>query len=311
MPTDDSGRLQFPGGSLSNSTPSLHWILGLSAVLWALGTISQAQTQASCAFTFFQTSFQTGLQLTPFGINDFGTVVGAANDPNKHFQTGFIRWANGGLTSFAAPNGPSLLFARNDKGVSLGLENTNAIILIGTNVSRITLTIGATTYTAVQGFGINSWGSIVGEYGDTAGVNHGFKRWSNGSGLTLDFPNAVDTFARAINDSGTIVGTIGVTPLTHGFIYHNGSWAKVDYPNADATTLVGISNAGVVIGNSSSANGTSKAFLYNNGVFKVISPPNTTGSYVTGMSLKSGLILGVAYSNVAFGGQQGFVAKCN
>jgi hypothetical protein len=162
----------------------------------------------------------------------------------------------------------------------------------------------------VQGFGINGWGSIVGEYGDTAGVNHGFKRWSNGHGITLDFPNVVDTFARAINDSGTIVGTIGVTPVTQGFIYQNGSWAKLDYPKADATTLVGISNAGVIIGNANFfATSTGTPFLYENGVFKKISPPNTNGSYVAGMSLRSGLIVGVAHPNS--GGQQGFVAKCN
>jgi hypothetical protein len=290
--------------------PSIIFVRLASLIFLVTGSVAHAQTQASCSFKFFQISFKTGLQLTPFGINDFATVVGATNDPNQQFQTGFIRWANGGVNSFADPNGPSLLYARNDKGISIGLNSRNAIILTGANVTPISLTIGATTYTAVQGFGINGWGSIVGEYGDTAGVNHGFKRWSNGHGITLDFPNAVDTFARAINDSGTIVGTIGVTPVTQGFIYHNGSWAKLDYPKADATTLVGISNAGVIIGNANFfATSTGTPFLYKSGVFKKISPPNTNGSYVAGMSLRSGLIVGVA--NLNAGGQQGFIAQCN
>jgi hypothetical protein len=279
-------------------------------LLLAISSIMQAQKQASCSFSFFQISFKTGLQLTPFGINDFATVVGAANDPNQPFQTGFIRWSNGGVNLFTDPNGPSLLYARNDKGTSLGVNSRAAIILNGANVTPISLTIGAKTFTALQGFGINRWDSIVGEYGDTAGVNHGFKRWSNGHGITLDFPNAVDTFARAINESGTIVGTIGVTPVTHGFIYHKGSWAKLDYPKADSTTLVGISDADVIIGNANFfATSTGTPFLYKNGVFKIISPPNTTGSYVAGISLRSGLIVGVANPNS--GGQRGFIAKCN
>ncbi len=280
------------------------------SVLVAMSSVVQAQKQASCTFAFFQISFKTGLQLTPFGINDFATVVGTVNDPNQQFQIGFIRWANGGVNSFADPNGPSLLYARNDKGISLGVNSRNAVIVNGANVTPIFLTIGAKTYTAVQGFGINRWGSIVGEYGDTAGVNHGFKRWSNGHGITLDFPNAVDTFARAINDSGIIAGTIGVTPVTHGFIYSNRSWAKLDYPKADSTTLVGISNAGVIVGNANFfATSSGTPFLYENGVFKTISPPNSNGSYVAGISLRSGLIVGVDYPNS--GGQQGFMAKCN
>jgi len=282
--------------------------LALPIVVLAIGSGVDAQTPASCTFTFFQTSFKSGLQLTPMGINDFGTVVGAANDPNKQFQTGFIRWPSGGINIFADPSGPSLLFARNDKGLSLGLNHSGAITLSGATVTPIALTVGAITYRAVQGFGINVWDSIVGEYGDTSGVNHGFKRWSNGHGITLDFPNAVDTFARAINDNGAIVGTIEPTPLTHGFIYGNGSWAQLDYPNADATELVGISNAGTIVGNESTK-GTTIPFIYTNGLFKLISPPNTASSSVAGMSLRMGLIVGIAKSNS--GQHQGFVAKCN
>ena len=292
------------------SRRSISCISVTTLLVLTMCSIMQAQKQASCSFSFFQISFKTGLQLTPFGINDFATIVGAANDPRQPFQTGFIRWSNGGVNLFADPNGPSLLYARNDRGISLGVNSRSAVIVNGANVTPISLTIGARTFTAVQGFGINRWGSIVGEYGDTAGVNHGFKRWSNGHGITLDFPNAVDTFARAINDSGTIVGTIGVTPVTHGFIYHNGSWAKLDYPKADSTTLVGITNADVIIGNANFfATSTGTSFLYENGVFKTISPPNTTGSYVAGISVRSGLIVGVA--KPSSGGQRGFMARCN
>ncbi len=129
--------------------PSISCVRLALSILLATASLAGAQTQASCSFTFFQISFKAGLQLTPFGINDFATVVGAVNDPNQQFQTGFIRWANGGVNSFADPNGPSLFYARNDKGVSLGLNSRNAIILSGASVTPISLTIGARTYPAV------------------------------------------------------------------------------------------------------------------------------------------------------------------
>jgi len=102
-------------------------------------------------------------------------------------------------------------------------------------------------------------------------------------------------------------GTIEPTPFTHGFIYSKGSLAQLDYPNADATELAGISNAGTIVGNEST-DGTTILFIYANGLFKFISPPNTASSSVTGMSLRLGLIVGIAKSN---SGHQGFIAKCN
>jgi len=284
-------------------------VLAWLTVSWSFAGLGHAQTSASCTFSFFQTSFKGGLQLTPFGINDFSTVVGALNSPKNNFQAGFIRWANGGVTPFVDLLGPSLLFSRNDKGVSTGLDHSGAITLSHGNVAPIAVTIGPNTFTALNAFGINRWGTIVGEYGDTGGVNHGFKRFSNGHGVTLDFPNAVDTFARAINDNGTIVGTIGVSPLTHGFIYHNGSWAKLNYPKADATTLVGISDAGMIIGNADFFGSfTGTPFIYQNGIFKKLSIPHAS-SYVAGISLKLGLIVGLTSPDS--GGHRGFIAKCN
>src|SRR5207248_4816828 len=115
------------------SIRSLFCIVVTILHLLAISSKLQAQQQASCAFSFFQISFKTGLQLTPFGINDFATVVGAANDPNQPFQTGFIRWSNGGVNLFTAPKGPTLLYARNDNGISLGLNSSNGVILNGAN----------------------------------------------------------------------------------------------------------------------------------------------------------------------------------
>lgn len=286
--------------------------LALSVLLSV--SFAEGQTQASCTFTFFPTLFSfPNAQLFPSGINDFGTVIGGAFTTSN---TGFIRWANAGL---AFSSGTSALTSRNDNGVSLGYNSHgNGIILSGKSFSSAAVTIGANTYdgVGVSFVGINDWGSVVGWYGDSAGVAHGFKRWTNGKGFVLNYPahfTSVNsgTFPTAINDSGVIVGFTQIP--YHAFVYHNGKWGTIQYPNAIATWLSGISNAGVIAGNAQLADGSTIGFLYDNGVFKIISPPNTTGpgvgSGVTGMSLRSGLVLG--FADLPNGPRQGYIAQCN
>jgi probable HAF family extracellular repeat protein len=184
--------------------------------------------------------------------------------------------------------------------------------LRGSTVTPIALATRLKTYKFLNVDGINDWGSIVGYYTEPDVVSHGFKRWSNGSGFTLDYPahfHQVNsgTFPTAINHSGMIVG---FTQLRfHGFIYHHGTWANLEYPNE--TNPVGISDAGVIVGNSSSADGSATAFLYRNGVFKAISIPGRSASYVVASILRKGLILGIAYSDSIVGGQEAFIAKCH
>lgn len=56
--------------------------------------------------------------------------------------------------------------------------------------------------------GINKWGSIVGSYVTPDFLRHGFKRWSNGGIITLDFPGTTGpTQPFGINDNGVVVGS--------------------------------------------------------------------------------------------------------
>ena len=290
-------------------------IIVFSAAFIAAATSTQAQNTASCSFAFFPTLLTSpSAQLFPFGVNDFGTVVGSAS---KTRNTAFIRWANG---SFNFPAGTSALTSRNDNGVSLGYDtNGNGILLSGSgNIRSAAVRIGSTKYDGpgVSFVGINNWDSVVGRYGDLAGIAHGFKRWSNGNGFILDFPakfksvNA-GTFPTSINDSGVIVG---FTQLPyHAFIYDNGKWATLKYPNAIATWLYGISNAGVMVGNAELSNGSNRGFLYEQGTFKDVIPPNTigpgVGSGIIGISLRTGLILG--FADLHNSPRQGYIAKCD
>src|SRR5947207_2879869 len=71
---------------------------------------------------------------------------------------------------------------------------------------------------------INKWNTIVGWYGDAQNVVHGFKRYSNGSFVNLDFPGGQGTFLSGLNDNGMIVGSSG----GHGVMYYKGKWAMLD-----------------------------------------------------------------------------------
>jgi hypothetical protein len=278
-------------------------LLILVSLLLPLAT--QAQTQASCTFKFFslQTTITlpdgTPVFLQPLGIDDFGTVVGYGHRGSAG-DVGLIRWANGG---FNHVTGTRSLNARNDNGTMVGSDRVNetfrGILVNGQTITPIVLDVNNSG--VVFPTGINKWGTIVGIYGSFSS-SHGFKRWSNGTTHTLDFPGAqpASTSPAGLNDLGTVVGTYrdATTTLHHGFIFHNGQWATLDYPHASDTRLFGITNAGQIIGSAGSL------FLYENGTFKVISVPNSAYPELLSISPKQGLILG---RNTA---TQAFTAKC-
>jgi len=99
--------------------------------------------------------------------------------------------------------------------------------------------------------GINDVGSVVGDYFDDDGNEHGFVL-KNGVLTTIDVPfsGSVGTQLNAINNSGEIVGTWVDDAFTaHGFVYQNGNFAHLDYPGALDTFPSGVSARGEIVGN--------------------------------------------------------------
>ena len=304
------------------SKRSLCCALPLSMVLFAIpAVVAQSQTQASCRFNLFRLPEEMDTS-EPTGINDYGVVVGRAFDSDGG-ERGFTRSPEGAITYYSAPNAePSYrsytyFTDRNDGGIRIGnyaANQTGAVqkgfLLNGTDFSPIAFPKAAR---ATYANGINKWNSVVGYYIDAIGNghDHGFKRFSNGSFVTLDYPGAPQTVAAGINDSGAIVGSYCLscnTEARHGFIYFKGGWATLDYPKAAYTSLNGISNDGVIIGRSNSTKqGT--AFLYENGVFKVISVPDAFSTSADGISA-DGLITGKTNLDNTATGWRGFSATC-
>ena len=275
----------------------------LATLVLCSATLSYCQQyqQASCTFNLFQAPGLVN------GVNDFRTTVGqSSSNPAR----GFIRYSGGVVSYLTAPNAASTSFTgRNDGGVSVGFYTPQ-----GTSVSKGFILQGSTftSFThpkAVLGTtlsGINKYNSSVGFYLDSAQIEHGFKRYSNGDLVSLSYPGALQTAALAINDSGTVVGSFADSNGGHGFLYHGGTWAQVDYSTNPGTSLDGISNNNVVVGHFQWLS-TYSAFLYANGVFKNIFVPNADSTQVTDISAN-----GVISGNAAFsdGSVKAFTATC-
>lgn len=294
--------------------------LSLSMLLVVMTAVAaESQTQASCTFKLFK--LPEDVSSRPNGISDDGTLVGMAVDLSGG-ERGFTRSPGGSVTYYSAPNAEptyrsyTYFTGRNDSGVKIGnyAANTTGAVQNGFMLSGSSFTSIAfpKVVEATYANGINKWNSVVGFYIDTIGNGHanGYKRFSNGSFITLNYPMAQQTFAQGINDSGAIAGYYyPSSSLTSGFIYFNGHWATVNFPKATRTLLNGISNTGAIIGHSNTTNeGT--AFLYENGVFEVISVPNSFSTSVNGISA-GGLITGTTNLDGTATGWRGFTATCH
>ena len=246
----------------------------------------------------------------PRGVNDNRTVVGDATfsvNPPKFW--GFVHYLSGKVTYWRPANARFSTFeGRNNVGNTVGnyldtLGIHHAAYLHGSTTTLIVHPKAA--HHSTQLFAINNLNTLLGYYQDSNGVNHTFKRRSDGTFLSVpNFPGAqiCCSFAVAFNDNGVVVGTYRLNDpngVNHGFIYRNGSFATLDYRNnaRAGTRLVGIAANDVIVGNV-----YSKSFLYKNGVFKDIFGPHGELVSVSGISA-NGVITG------GFNGR-GFTVNC-
>ena len=116
---------------------------------------------------------------------------------------------------------------------------------------------------AVEGTGVNKFGSIVGIVSDVTANEHGFLCRGN-TCQTFDFPGATTTFAYGINDAGLIVGWYASTACpTCGFVSKNGKYFSFSYPGAIATCATGISRSGEIVGQYELSDFTFHGFVTN------------------------------------------------
>lgn len=291
----------------------------LSFALLFATSAAQAQTQATCSQNLFNLN-PGNTWVYPFTVNDSGTIAGLAQVATPEQNVALVQWANGGLDFPFGQHKVSLLSGRNDNGTSIGylyagqnpvpvlgvpMPFGTPVLLNGAKATPITFSVPTGNLNVNS---INNFGSIVGagKIGDLK--FHGFKRWSNGKVVILDYPSAAQTVPMSINDAGAVVGYYtDSSGQSHGFLYVNGKWATLDYPKATGTSLVGISNDGEMVGNAS-VNGAQTAFVYTKGTFKffwITNNPSNSVYVMVGISARKDLIVLTNWLWL-----QGFTATC-
>jgi uncharacterized membrane protein len=296
-------------------------LIGVLALALSAG-LANAQTQASCQFNTFNTrSYVNGNYRTlfPLGVNDYNTVVGDRMDDSDFSVRGFTRLSNGSITYYQHNSTATFFTDRTNDGVTIGRAGDRfapgdmrgtPFSLKGSTFTPLTITVNGKTYNKFAVSGRNRYETIVGIYPDASANPHGFKRFSDGHTIAIEYPGAAETRATAINDNGTIVGSysnfLPDNVWWHGFIYNNGKWATLDFPGKQ-TQLSGVSNSNLIVGNTVAGRDGSLtetgAFMYQNGTFKRIVLPNNVPTSVRGTSANKSLITGAS-------GNTGFIATC-
>jgi len=100
--------------------------------------------------------------------------------------------------------------------------------------------------------GIDSAGSIVGNFSDSNFFSHGYLRSSDGTFTIIDAPGAVNgTRVVGINSKGVVAGTFWDVNTNHGYVREpDGTFTSFDVPGACAGCLqvVALNDKGTVAG---------------------------------------------------------------
>jgi hypothetical protein len=285
----------------------MHSRITLIAVLvLSVSSFCHAQQTATCDHWTFFKSF------SPSGIDQWNTVVGTGTLADGS-TVGFIRYSNGGVTTYKFPSATQTHFSKRNKfGVTVGdVDFNHGLIVNGSSATTVDYPGAPQTTLA----GINKWDSMVGtyQYNDDADFGPewtGFKMWKNGSFTPIGGPaGTIDTNPTSISDTGIVVGSyvgsdaVPFTPYPdHGFVLANGVYKTLDYPNAFRTFLNDINSAGVIVGSWVNSDGNGGGFLFVNGKFKNVLAPGGESTAVSGIN-DDGYVTGTSSAG-------SFIAHC-
>ncbi len=148
--------------------------------------------------------------------------------------------------------------------------------------------------------GINSSGTIVGNFSLASGAQEGFI-FQNGSYKSYQVPNSYSTTFHDINDNGVIVGSYQTSSgeSATGFLLENGTLTKLQYPGASGTVPTSVNVAGHVVGYFYNKSQVLLPFYFDGTTYTQISTP---GEYacVIGHIKNSGNIVGTCTSNSTY-----------
>jgi len=221
-------------------------------------------TTGSCSFQTLNFPAPANRLPSPRAINDAGAIVGSYFGGNT--SHGFLLF-QGKVASFMFP----------------GSTRTDAW-----DISRTGIIVGTYNVSGVAG----TLGFMV-----KSGVFHQIK--------IPGFPTTnVSVFG--VNSNGDVVGRFVANGAAFGFLLRNGKMTILSFPGVQSgTTPTSINDQGVVVGNYVVSFGAPEhAFMWKDGVFSNISPPDNTTAEASKIS-NTGVVVG-SYVSPSDGLRHGF-----
>jgi len=258
----------------------------LATLFLYLSAVSHAQ-QITCSNWKFFRAPAPGASFDATGLDSSGIVVGVVTPSQTTVAHGFVRSSDGTYDYYLVPNSiQTIFFHRSNLGVDVGSYTDSAYITHG-------LVVSGRKYTSVDYPGesiteltsINKTGTIIGFH---QSPGSGTFRLKNGVFTDINYPGSSSTSGKSINDNGVIVGSYldPVDSSPHGFLLQHGTYTTLDDPKAErysGTGLDDINNSGTIVGGYSVA-GIGHSFIYNDGAFADINPPNGFYTTVSGIN---------------------------
>jgi len=245
-----------------------------------------------------------GVSTQIWGINNDGVMAGAEGDFN-YVGTSLegIIIENDVRTKFTVPDSEwtwALDINKDKDIVGYYALSTGAFRGFLRTADGTITTIHVPGSTSTMAEGINDAGQIVGGYSITEDYHdaHGFLYQNGNYSLLEDYPGAITSSPLAINNVGTMVGTVRLETRYSGLIIEGETMTIFDFPGSLFTQAFGINDSGQIVGSYMDAAGGLHSFTLKEGVYNTFDPPGSrkgtllnTFSSACGIN-NSGLIVG-------------------
>jgi len=251
------------GRSEAKAVNSTGVVVGTSGFVNPDGSVVNHAVRWNADNTITDLGTVTGASASANAINDDGTIVGTLTFNDLDTRAFVWSPANPTLTQLPGIGTPyTAASGINNGGQIVGTAIVDAI----PNVQAVLWTPGSApgsyvaaslgTGSGVSGAaGINDFGVVVGHWSTAFGARQQAARWSAGAHqVTLLPAGALGSFATAVNDAGTIVGTsvtvVGGTGGTQAWRWRPGDPAVRDLGNlgGNRATADAINDGGVAAG---------------------------------------------------------------
>jgi probable HAF family extracellular repeat protein len=248
--------------------------------------------------------------LAAIDINNAGEVLIA-----NSYQPSFV-WQRGVFTPVRPPADGSGIVPRaiNDRGWITGNDDGAQRALLYRDGEYEFWTLGDSQ----GGTAINRLGVVAGSFSKYLGLGYegAFVHRAGVTTILPETPLSKPLGASAINNRNQVVGTLGVGGLLpddtyaayHAYVYKNGEVIDI-HPATDGARSYGvdINDKGHIVGELHLKGGGSRAFVYRNGMMKLIGPP-AGAEFETGRAYainESGVVIGVRTTGYEVGNPRG------